>query len=140
MIPIKAYELAEKGGYEIKEEPCSHVLMHDESGCPFGFHYPPWQVTALDPAFFQSLGKALGWGWECEECGAEALGADSFHCLGCQKIVRLKATWNVNAHRFYDLILTDHHIADGPTCLVGKCKHDKNTINKFWGGMEALHF
>jgi hypothetical protein len=88
MIPKTAYETAKKGGYELKEEPCRHKLMHDENGCPFGFHYPEWQVTALDPAFFQALGKALGW----NKIGHE--------------VPNLVGDWQWHAKHFYDLILT----------------------------------
>lgn len=43
MIPRKAFEMAEKGGYR--------------SETPYVF----WQIHALKPEFFQALGKALGW-------------------------------------------------------------------------------
>lgn len=55
-----------EGGWNPKEEPCSHKLMHDESGCPCVRHYPSQEKILLDPLFWQCLGKALGWGDESE--------------------------------------------------------------------------
>lgn len=45
MIPDKAYELAKSGGWE------GWKLLSVRS----------WQENALDPEFFQALGKSLGW-------------------------------------------------------------------------------
>src|SRR4051794_8317136 len=59
--------------------------------------YPSFNKSAaLDPSFWQSLGKALGWGktdycWGCGYDEGETISTD---------------VWFVNAHRFYDLILT----------------------------------
>lgn len=50
----------EKGGYDCKEAECRHRLMADESGCPFGFHYPEWQVITSDPLFWQALSEGIG--------------------------------------------------------------------------------
>lgn len=57
----QAITKAVEGGYELKEAKCHHVLMHDENGCPFGFHYEPWHFYTSDPSFWQALGKELGW-------------------------------------------------------------------------------
>lgn len=53
----KALELAVKRGWKPSEAPCNHKLMADESGCPFGFHYPCTEAAVLDPAFWQFLYK-----------------------------------------------------------------------------------
>ena len=60
----KAIRDAENAGYKPREEKCRHILMHDENGCPFGFHYPPQSETFLDPDFWRCLGEAMGWGTE----------------------------------------------------------------------------
>lgn len=51
------------------------------------------QEIALDPSFWQSLGKVLVWEKMCDPyCRFE-------NCVDC-------ANWLPKAHRFYDLILT----------------------------------
>lgn len=121
-IPKKIIELAIEGGYGIQVRPYIKPLITDWSICDdemkgrsgdynksiFAFIERECleEKIILDPLFWQALGRSCGWGWECEECGAESLGRDSFHCLRCQKIVRLKATWGVTAHRFYQQVLT----------------------------------
>ena len=55
-----------------------------------------WQVIALDPSFWQSLGKALGW--------AEYTSWLEQYHEGSIDLTDL--TWRRNATRFYDLILT----------------------------------
>ena len=47
----------------------------------------PLSAIALDPTFWQALGKALGWG----DSHSDALG---------------RAEWRLNAWRFYDLIFS----------------------------------
>lgn len=71
MIPERAYELAKSGGWE------GWKLLSVRS----------WQENALDPEFFQALGKALGWN-STDFGNYEA------------------PDWLLYAHRFYDLILT----------------------------------
>jgi hypothetical protein len=48
-----------------------------------------WQEIALDPSFWQALGKALGW-----------------NVTGRQLAMNSKPNWQIWATRFYDLILT----------------------------------
>lgn len=56
-----------------------------------GEHEFTWQTLALDPSFWQSLGKVLGW----KEIGGKPSGSYFENY-----------TWLGHAHRFYDLILT----------------------------------
>lgn len=80
-----------QGGWLPEEEPCHHKLMHDENGCPFGFHYPSVEKMLLDPRAFQAVGRTRGWGdqWATHE--------NNPHYGG----------WHQNMHRFID------HRADG---------------------------
>lgn len=52
-----------------------------------------WQEIVLDPTFWQTLGKALGW-------GEADTGLDD-------QMFFWMPEWKRNAHEFYDLILTD---------------------------------
>ena len=71
MIPKRAIELSIKGGWN------DEWLVGDKR----------FADIALDPSFWQSLGKALGWKAEDDP-------------------TRIGYTWQGNASRFYDLILT----------------------------------
>lgn len=79
MLPREAIEKAIEGGWANKEK-CSY---YDDF-----FH---WEFAALDPSFWQSLGKTLGWN---EHDGA-------LTHFGMEE------GWRFHAIRFYDLILTD---------------------------------
>ena len=57
----EAIHMAEAGGYQPIEAECTHILMNDESGCPFGFHYAHWKTICFERSFWESLGYALGW-------------------------------------------------------------------------------
>lgn len=63
-----------------------------------------WQEIALDPAFWMALGKEMGWGWYCIDCGEKA-DSLSFYCSNCEHNVRLNVGWKQHAPIFYDLIL-----------------------------------
>ena len=87
MIPKQAIEKAITGGWQpLSEWGSSWVDI-------------PQERIALDPTFWQALGKALGWDednttdmiWTCALCNQE--------CGGHSK-------WLHYSHRFYDLILT----------------------------------
>lgn len=77
----------------------------------------PKEVILLDPLFWQSLGKALGWnkGFEtgyCQLCGEPMLdGEEMFKLHGysgnCTKPPRVLTEWKTEWHRFID------HLAEG---------------------------
>ena len=57
-----------------------------------------WQETALDPLFWQALGRALGWHHD-------------YHVVYGQKVYEGHiGEWKSKAHEFYDLILTNGDI------------------------------
>lgn len=75
---------------------------------------------ALDPTFWQSLGKALGWDKEpmdingkCEHCGVDVNYQPSFssgcnhahYPEACSVCSKNKHEWKKIPHRFYDLVL-----------------------------------
>lgn len=83
MIPEKVIEVAHEGGYQNR---VGELIT--------------WQEIALDPLFFQALGKALGWPdrtFYTIECVAK-----EYHVWEETSEI----TWIYQAHRFYDLILT----------------------------------
>lgn len=85
-IPKNVIEKAIEGGW--KNYPSDfglndHYLVMHDIAC----------ITALDPTFWQALGKALGWKW-------------SYRCPECKEVSDLP-TWEFNAKRFYDLILQE---------------------------------
>lgn len=87
-IPKEAVELAISGGY---------VSTRAMKQRPYGFIPNGQYKVALDTTFWQALGKALGWGKtdNCWGCGYdEGATIDTY-------------VWFVNAHKFYDLILTN---------------------------------
>lgn len=73
MIPNEAYNLAREGGWKPKNE-----------------DYLIWQIDALDPAFFQALGKSLGWNGKVNKYWFNS---------------RWEERWYSEGLRFYDLIL-----------------------------------
>lgn len=81
MIPEKAYKLAESAGWTP-----ANMLHTGNYIADTKFHDC---TTALDPLFWQALGKALYW-WEGDEIPP----------------VQPLNHWRATAHRFYDLILT----------------------------------
>ena len=62
----------------------------------------------LDPSFWQSLGKAMGWKPVHETCGSEMslLHGDS-HCVVCREDTSEYQAWLYHWHRFID------HLAEG---------------------------
>lgn len=135
MIPAHIIEKAIEGGWK-----CQTLLEEEGLGTPrwdieapnilvvrrvrIGFGGDPSPVKfeislaeiALDPLFWQSLGKALGWNIEihdgcCTVCGEpmpEGETMFNFHGYSgnCPKPPLKSREWNKEAHRFYDLILT----------------------------------
>lgn len=77
MIPKEAIEKAIEGGWEPYKTRTT---------------LPNWQITALDPAFWQALGKALGW--------------PSVTPGNSVMTQEFPQTWRYHALHFYDLILT----------------------------------
>lgn len=76
-IPKEVIKRAVAGGWQNQSNtPISLVTGHTEQ----------WERVALDPTFWQALGKALGW---------EKLETNSAEWF----------EWSENAHRFYDLNL-----------------------------------
>lgn len=75
MIPKRAIEKAIEGGWSVGNEDDFVTLR--------------WEIWALDPTFWQSLGKALGW-----------VDGD----------IELPFDWHfqskLSAHKFYEIILT----------------------------------
>lgn len=69
-----------------------------------------WYAIALDPTFWQALGKALGW----SEYGKHMMKGNNLRCSACgekphviEKCRKnLVQVWKFNAIEFYDLILT----------------------------------
>ncbi len=100
MIPKSAIEKAIEGGAKI-----SPNWKYNKDGIYWSKNqYITWEEIALDPTFWQALGKALGWDFEeliCKACGKDECGR-GWHCGTTQA----KQTWINEARRFYDLILT----------------------------------
>lgn len=110
LIPHAAVEKAIEGGWRLKNQ---HIpadgdyfvalidngaaikyQVQNKAGEPKDNDYANVAEIALDPTFWQALGKALGWGlvlgWEEMYAPAENAAQE----------------WYQNAFRFYDLILT----------------------------------
>ncbi len=97
MIPKRIIEKAIEGGW---------VTPYPKEDEDIAAEYY-WQETALDPSFWQSLGKVLGWG-NCKPChGTGYLNKrGDMPCNECSHS-GWTATWDMRAKDFYDLILTD---------------------------------
>lgn len=78
MIPKEIISKAVRGGWQ----PPNLELQHEA-------------VFVLDPAFWQALGKALGWWDDIGQIPSK---------MPKRRIDQ--DPWNYHAHRFYDLILT----------------------------------
>jgi len=89
----EAIKLAiEKGGYEMLANQKAIVEIHFRK---FGKNTARriFETFILqDPVFWQTLGKALGWG-ECNE---------GYHVHTCN----VRDSWKENAHQYFDLLLT----------------------------------
>lgn len=65
-----------------------------------------WEVLFLDPLFWQSLGKAMGW----KDGNAESAGDGLvFTCPVCKQLSGGRTEWLYHWHRFID------HLAEGGT-------------------------
>lgn len=106
MIPKTAIELAIKGGYDARWDNDVEIFFSvRRSGSePHLLKTLTEEVVALDPSFWQALGKELGW-------------SDSFDNVYRGESMNSEGTWetrevhitekvaNHYAHRFYDKIL-----------------------------------
>lgn len=82
-----------EGGWKPQYVECTHKIMADETGCPFGKHYPPIHEILLDPSFWQALGKSEG--WEVYKTGRSFyIGANVYH--------RNNPKWKYRMHDFID--------------------------------------
>lgn len=76
-------------------------------------------ALALDPSFWQALGKALGWKYEDSRDSS----------------IRLNGQWIESARRFYDLVLTNgdkkdwEYVEDVGGSLGGR---KISALDKFW--------
>ena len=95
MIPKQAIEKAIEGGWhsELGLDGVNEYGAYFNDGL---YHYRPQEI-ALDPSFWQALGKALGWTDYSEEHYTDSRD---------RTYSRTHKTWWLNASRFYDLILT----------------------------------
>lgn len=90
-IPKEAIEKAVEGGWKYSASAGWHsALGHEEVQCMY--------LIALDPSFWQALGKALEWGIHAAYVTDPDDGA-----MGIEQVKE----WKLNAFRFYDLILTE---------------------------------
>lgn len=138
MIPKLAIERAIEEGWRPKQDPrdfhygqyktIQDIEMEDYIGtvCLWWEKRPDgggvcsrlsWERIALDPSFWQALGKALGWNAGeikdgiCEICGEPMPpGEEMFKYHGyssnCPKPPIEITLWKEQAQEFYDLILT----------------------------------
>jgi hypothetical protein len=106
MIPKEIIEKAIEGGWKRGVDASKNVFSFDiyESGIVYSVDpvmYIDAEEMIIDPLFWQSLGKALGWDKEDEE------NLKLYHASGGYG--RMPVTiykWNKNAHNFYNLLLT----------------------------------
>ena len=105
MIPKEAIAKAIEGGWGIHHSLTSGWL---EERLPVPDSVQ--KIAALDPSFWQALGKALGWYYGVEKR------------IRKYKILNeYKKPWQIQAFRFYDLILTN------------------NNTDKFWKDLLTSH-
>lgn len=102
----EAIKLAiEKGGYEAVEFPIGHNDKYYK------------EKIALDPLFWQALGKALGENreheWfrcENENCKADSEYVSMIFCSYCgtklSKFIKHSEWWKTTAMQYFDLVLT----------------------------------
>lgn len=104
MITIEAYEEARKGGY-------IDLFLKDAPATP-NWLVTNWYRVALTPAFFQALGKALGW----PKYKDTVIARD-----GAVETVRSEnEVWFDIAHRLYSLILEGKDTAEFWAELLNK--------------------
>jgi hypothetical protein len=102
-IPREIIEKAIAGGWAHSGKRVRRVTLDDKERTPETYtveigdteleycKYMMWQAVALDPHFWQALGKELGW----PQISAYSRESDNEH-----------ETWRMTALSFYDLILT----------------------------------
>jgi len=89
MIPKKAIEKAQEGGWTNLDK-CTFSL----NSLMGNFSEPIDEAIALDPTFWQALGKALGWDERTTD-----FDVDEFYMTDVQE-------WEFNAHWFAHIVLT----------------------------------
>lgn len=102
-IPKLAIKRAIEGGWrpyfeDSSAEDTVHFVLYDRER-------PSEKEIALDPSFWQSLGKALGWEKQCEFCEAWFEPENPRHCWCDTKPFWIGGHIK-RARDFYDLILT----------------------------------
>ena len=104
MIPIEAIEKAIEGGwsgvgviYEVMDWGIVNLGTEQEMS---------WAEIALDPSFWQSLGKALGWDGEVKIRAHKDKSRKRHWENDYYDDWRVLTRAEYHAHRFYDLILT----------------------------------
>lgn len=106
MIPKAVIEKAFEGGWRHFEHSAG-LAAHNVLAVSY------WQIIALDPSFWQALGKALNWGrhlnwcrWETVECEYKSTHLFCPHAEhGCT--CRSSITWQHRAESFCHIVLTD---------------------------------
>lgn len=116
-IPQIAIEKAIEGGWKVP-----HVEAEDELPSAISFYLHEWQKVALDPTFWQALGKACGWfsvfpTGHCQVCGEPMpKGEEMFNYHGyssdCPKPSKIKRYWGDEGERFVHLILQGKDTTD----------------------------
>lgn len=113
MIPKLAIEKAIEGGwkniylpnvpFEVKITESKYLVVTHSNGhevvvCPIA-------EIALDPTFWQCLGKMLEWGDSCCHCNEHGFYEVYRHQAVCG-LSSARAPWQIRAERLYHLILT----------------------------------
>lgn len=119
MLPKQAIEKAIEGGWALRDNYGEAVSIkwgqHGYATVSFkggqSCHYQSFMQsyggaeTVVDKTFWQALGKALGWSTSCHHLGANGLYQVFRHEAICSSDDG-RAFWEITAHEFYDLILT----------------------------------
>ncbi len=109
----KAIEGGWKKGWRFDHKDVVFVYMEKvDASCKQPICAWMWERVALDPSFWQSLGKAMGWKTRrkcCEGCGSkEKLINGEYHriCSSCNRgNPTLIAEWQYHWHRFIDHLI-----------------------------------
>lgn len=112
----RAIKKAIEGGYLYKgdklllDENVGHWFVSDGDG---GYLIPSEKIFLLDPAFWQALGKSLGW-WKIDEFGYEVkplLNSREYKAgntiWSVEHVENMPFSWVTHWHRFID------HLAEG---------------------------
>jgi hypothetical protein len=96
MIPNKAIEKAVEGGWEPSDNPIEDWAVAEKM---IGREMLEAR-TICDLSFWQALGKVMGWPEKYEWAEADSKNTGD-------EIEKEELAWKYNAHRFYELILTE---------------------------------